>query len=167
MIRGIEIREAGSDDRAEIGRLLTAAFKGDAEAKLAEDLVRAGDAVLELVAIHDQGMAGHLLFSRLQIQEDGSRLPVVALAPVAVTPALQGTGIGTTLIEHGHAMLQQAGERLCVVLGDPAYYRRFGYEHDRAADFASDYQSPALQAIAWGDAPSSGRLVYPAAFTGL
>ena len=52
-----------------------------------------------------------------------------------------------------------------MVLGDPAYYGRFGYTHERAAKFESDYQCEALQALAWGDAPESGRLVYASAFS--
>lgn len=167
MIRGLELREATGEDRAEIGRLLIAAFGGNDEARLVEQLVADGNVVLELVAIHDEGFAGHVLFSRLTIDETGTEFSAVALAPVAVSPALQRTGIGTTLIEHAHTMLEQAGERLSVVLGDPAYYGRFGYSHARAAGFASDYQSPALQALAWGEAPSSGRLAYPAAFSSL
>jgi putative acetyltransferase len=50
------------------------------------------------------------------------------------------------------------------VLGDPAYYGRFGYSRARAAKFESEYQSEALQALAWGEAPETGRLVYASAF---
>ena len=56
------------------------------------------------------------------------------------------------------------GESLSVVLGDPAYYRRFGYDHDRAAGFESRWQGEALQAVAFDDAPQTGRLVWPRAF---
>jgi putative acetyltransferase len=51
------------------------------------------------------------------------------------------------------------------VLGDPAYYGRLGYSHERAAGFESEYQCDALQALAWGEAPEAGRLVYPSAFS--
>jgi putative acetyltransferase len=53
------------------------------------------------------------------------------------------------------------------VLGDPAYYSRFGYRRGPAEGFSSDYQCDALQAFAWGEAPSIGRLVYAAAFADL
>jgi putative acetyltransferase len=52
-----------------------------------------------------------------------------------------------------------------VVLGDPSYYGRFGYEHARARGFESEYQSEALQALAWDEAPATGRLVYARAFS--
>ncbi|TIX97028.1 MAG: N-acetyltransferase, partial [Mesorhizobium sp.] len=58
-----------------------------------------------------------------------------------------------------------AGEALAVVLGDPAYYGRFGYSHARAEKFESEYQGEALQALAWGEAPETGRLVYASAFS--
>ena len=51
------------------------------------------------------------------------------------------------------------------MLGEPAYYGRFGYTHGRAAKFESNYQCEALQALAWDDAPESGRLVYASAFS--
>ncbi len=71
------------------------------------------------------------------------------------------------MIENAHHVLEEAGERLSVVLGDPAYYGRFGYEATRAAGFQSEYQGDYLQALAWGDAPATGRLVYPPAFSRL
>ena len=71
------------------------------------------------------------------------------------------------MVEGAHRQLRESGERLLVVLGDPAYYARFGYMHDRAAGFESDYQCDALQALAWGEAPSTGRLAYAPAFAEL
>ena len=68
------------------------------------------------------------------------------------------------LVREAHVRLKAAGERLAIVLGDPAYYGRFGYSHERAAGFDSAYQGEALQALAWHDAPASGRLDYAAAF---
>lgn len=167
MIRGLVIRPAQESDRAAIRNLVTAAFGQTGEADLVEALVRDGDSVLELVATHEQIVVGHVLFSRLMVEEDGREIPAVALAPIAVDPTRWKSRIGTTLIENAHALLRGAGERLSVVLGDPAYYGRFGYRHERAADFASDYQCEELQALAWGEAPKTGRLHYARAFAGL
>ena len=88
-----------------------------------------------------------------------------ALAPLAVAPSFHGTGIGGALVREAHIRLKEAGEKLSVVLGDPAYYGRFGYAHGRAAGFDSEYQGAALQALAWGKAPDTGKLVYAAAFS--
>ncbi|WP_367226989.1 GNAT family N-acetyltransferase, partial [Mesorhizobium sp.] len=97
----------------------------------------------------------------------GKTFAAVALAPLAVEPSFHGSGIGGALIREAHIRLRDAGETLAVVLGDPIYYGRFGYSHTRAENFESEYQGEALQALAWGDAPEAGRLVYASAFTAL
>ena len=157
------IRTATDADRAAIFAVEEAAFSRTEEAELVDAIRRDGDAVLELVAERDRALVGHVLFSRLGV-DDTSRFAAVALAPVAIAPESQGRGIGTALILEGHRRLRAAGERLAVVLGDPAYYGRFGYTHRRAAGFESLFQGDALQALAWGAAPLTGRLVYPRAF---
>ena len=119
-----------------------------------------GDAVLELVAEEDGQVVGHILFSRLYVARRQQKFPAVALAPLAVEPSFHGTGIGGALVREAHLRLKQAGEKLSIVLGEPAYYGRFGYAHERASKFESDYQCEALQALAWGEAPETGRLVY-------
>jgi putative acetyltransferase len=167
MIRGLVIRPAEARDREAIFALEASAFGQDGEAKLVEALVADGDVVLELVATHEAEIVGHILFSRLLVETGSGTVDAVALAPLAVQPKRQKTKVGTALIENGHHLLLEAGERLSVVLGDPAYYGRFGYTHERAAGFESDYQCDALQALAWGDAPASGKLVYAKAFSGL
>lgn len=165
MIRGLVIRPAEAGDRQAIRALLDAAFGGPAEGELVERLVAVGDVVLELVATHETEIVGHVLFSRLRVEADGATFDAVALAPLAAVPSSQRTGIGKTLVENAHHMLEEAGEKLSVVLGDPAYYGRFGYTHERAQKFESDYQCDALQALAWDEAPESGKLVYAPAFS--
>jgi putative acetyltransferase len=49
---------------------------------------------------------------------------------VAVVPDRQRDGIGSALIETGLAQLRRQGSRGCVVLGEPGYYRRFGFAAD-------------------------------------
>jgi putative acetyltransferase len=127
-------------------------------------LVGASDDVLELVAERDGELVGHVLFSRLMVETRNRSFAAIALAPLAVSPAAQGQGIGAALVEEAHRRLRAAGETLSVVLGDPAYYGRFFYAHERARGFESDYQGEALQALSWGEAPLHGRLVYAPAF---
>jgi putative acetyltransferase len=167
MIRGLVIRDADEGDAEAIRELLDAAFETDDESRLVENLRADGDRVLELVAVHEGELVGEIFFSRLQVVSDEGHFDALALGPLAVLPGWQRTGIGRALIEHAHPVLTARGELLSVVLGEPAYYGRFGYSHDRAAGFESKYQSPYLQALAWGEAPAHGRLRYPAAFAGL
>lgn len=167
-MNGLAILEAGGADRATIRAIEEAAFGQRDEADLVEALVANGDDALELVAALDGVLVGHLLFSTLLVETPHRGFSAVALAPLAVHPQHQGKGVGKALIEEAHRRLRAAGEGLSVVLGDPAYYGRFGYTHERAAGFESDYQGAALQALAWSrEAPSAGRLVYAPAFSGL
>ncbi|TPM40104.1 N-acetyltransferase [Mesorhizobium sp. B2-3-4] len=163
----MSIRAATPRDREAIRLVEEHAFGQQAEAGLVDALVTGGDAVVELVAEEDGQLVGHILFSRLFVQSGGKSFAAVALAPLAVEPSFHGSGIGGALIREGHIRLKEAGETLAVVLGDPAYYGRFGYSHARAEKFESQYQGEALQALAWGDAPEAGRLVYASAFTAL
>lgn len=161
----MSIRTATPRDREAIRAVEEHAFGQKAEAGLVDALVASGDAVIELVAEDEGSVVGHILFSRLFVESAGKMHPAVALAPLAVEPAFHGTGIGGALVTEAHIRLKAAGETLAIVLGEPKYYGRFGYAHDRAAGFQSDYQGEALQALAWGDAPAEGKLVYAAPFT--
>lgn len=164
MIRPITVRPAVSEDRAAIRIVEARAFGRDDEADLVEALVAAGDDVLELIAEQDGRIVGHVLFTRLKVRGAAQDISAVALAPLAVLPEFRKAGIGSALVEEAHRLLQGRGETLAVVLGDPAYYRRFGYSHARAAGFDSVFQCAELMALAWGDAPFGGRLVYAPAF---
>jgi putative acetyltransferase len=161
----LSIRTATPRDREAIRKVEQHAFGQQAEAGLVDALVAAGDAVVELVAEDEGQIVGHILFSRIFVEDGAKAFPAVALAPLAVEPSFHRSGIGGALVREGHVRLKEAGETLSVVLGDPAYYGRFGYSHDRAANFESEYQCDALQALAWGEASETGSLVYPAAFS--
>lgn len=79
---------------------------------------------LSLVAEEDGTVVGHILFTEARI---GSK-KVVALAPLAVLPPHQRKGIGRALIRTGHAVARESGFDCSIVLGDPRYYGRSGYE---------------------------------------
>ena len=80
---------------------------------------------LSLVAVTPAGeVIGHVLGSRGHVGRD----PVLAVGPLAVRPDRQQNGVGSALM---HAILGAAdalGEPLAALLGDPGYYRRFGFE---------------------------------------
>jgi putative acetyltransferase len=167
-MNGLTIIEASGTDRAAIRSIEEAAFGQPGEADLVDALVAESEDALELVATLDGVLVGHLLFSTLLVETANRSFSAVALAPLAVHPDFQRRGVGTALVEESHRRLRAAGEGLSVVLGDPGYYGRFGYSHERAAGFDSDYQCDALQALAWSrEAPLAGRLVYALPFSGL
>lgn len=60
-------------------------------------------------------------------------VPAILLGPLAVEPALQGQGIGKTLLRHGLQEARRFGHRICVVVGEPAYYGPYGFASAPAA----------------------------------
>jgi putative acetyltransferase len=162
------IRPERPGDVAAIRLVKEAAFPTPAEAELVDMLRADGDLILSLAAEQDGLIAGHVAFSRIVIERDDNPGAAVSLAPVAVLPQYQRNGVGKALIARGLAMLAAKGEDLVVVLGDPAYYRRFGFAAAEAVPFASDYSGPYLQALRLaGRRVMPGRLRYPSAFAAL
>lgn len=162
----VTVRQATAEDREAIFGVEERAFGRKHEADLVERVVADGEQLLELVAEKDGRIVGHVLFSRLLVDPDGTPFDAVSLAPLAVDPDYQGQGVGGALVRRGHEILQERGEKLSIVVGDPAYYGRFGYARAGAEKFMSDYQGDAMQALYWGEAPSSGQLAHPRAFAG-
>lgn len=161
------IRPEKPGDEGAIGEVVAAAFGRVQEAELVTRLRDSGDLVLSLVA-EDNGIIGHVAFSRLWIQHDGKRAGGISLAPVAVLPERQHRGVGRALIGAGHLQLKARGEKIVLVLGDPGYYRRFGFSHQPASAFGCAYQGSELQALRLSaDAPASGEVIYSPAFAAL
>lgn len=128
------IRPEVPGDAAAIAALVTAAFESAAhsdgtEAEIVDGLRRDGDLTLSLVA-EDEVILGHIAFSPVSISDGSAHW--YGLAPVSVVPDCQSQGIGAALVQHGLAELRALGARGCVVLGDPAYYGRFGFVADPA-----------------------------------
>ena len=88
---------------------------------------RAFDADLSLVAVRDEHVVGHVLFSTHQLRLCDQDVAAVNLAPIAIDPACQRQGIGGQLIAEGHRVAAVKGHQLSFVLGHTAYYPRFGY----------------------------------------
>ena len=163
------VRPANPSDASAIRAVHVAAFPTGLEADLVEQLERDGDAVISLVAEEESGVVGHVLMSRMRANGSGRDLRALGLAPVAVLPARQRSGIGGALIVDALALAEQDGEEIVFVLGDPDYYGRFGFSAPAAAPFRSPYAGPHLMArwLNGGERPASGRADYAPAFAGL
>jgi len=129
----IEVRNQRPEDSAAIQGVHTKAFGGSAEAKLVRLISERKKAWISLVALSDNGVVGHILFSRVTIANAPETFNAVGLAPVAVLPEFQRQGIGSQLIREGLERCRQAGYDAVVLLGYPSYYSRFGFV--RAANF--------------------------------
>lgn len=161
-----DIRTEAPGDGDAILAVHDAAFGGPAEGRLVDGLRRDGNLLLSLVAVEENAIVGHIAFSRLRIS-DGAPDKAVALAPLAVLPARQGRGIGVSLTENGLERLARAGETLVFVLGDPAYYGRFGFSAAAARPYGTPWPGDAFQAL-WLGAPVSdpgGMVHYGRAFS--
>lgn len=123
------IREEEPADAEAVRTLLIEAFGGDAEARLVDRLRASNKCLVSLVAEESGRVLGHVLFSPIAIDAGGGEdKPAIALAPLAVHPAFQRLGIGSALSSAGIAQLRDAGHERILVLGDPAYYPRFGFQ---------------------------------------
>ncbi len=126
---GLSLRAETAEDVEAIAALTARAFAGHpysdgSEVAIVERLRAQGGLVLSLVAAVDGRIAGHAAFSPAgNAQAPG----YFALGPISVEPALQRRGIGCLLIESGFRALRERGAAGCIVLGDPAYYGRFGF----------------------------------------
>ena len=160
------IREERPGDEAAIRALTAAAFEGMAfsagtEPAIIDALRRDGDLTLSLVA-EEGGIVGHVAFSGVAVGAETSGW--FGLGPVSVRPARQRCGIGTALIERGLSDLRERGAKGCVLIGDPAYYGRFGFEGDISLRYA-DVPASHIQGLSFGSAPPSGEITYADGFS--
>ncbi len=82
---------------------------------------------VSLVAEFDGRVVGHIAFSPVTI--GGQFCDWYGMGPVSVRPDCQRRGIGKSLIEAGLLRLREAGAKGCVLVGEPAYYKRFGFRN--------------------------------------
>ncbi|MFI0489532.1 MAG: GNAT family N-acetyltransferase [Yersinia sp. (in: enterobacteria)] len=113
-------------DAPRIDALLRKAFKQDAEAELVQQLREDGLLTLGIVATDDEGgIVGYAAFSPVDV--GGEDRQWVALAPLAVDESLRRQGLAEKLVYEGLDTLNEFGYAAVVLLGDPVYYRRFGF----------------------------------------
>lgn len=159
------IRNERPTDIAAIRAVEAAAFPTLGEADLVDRLRADGDMVYSLVACDRDTLVGHVLFSKMD-----APFRALGLGPVAVLPHLQRRGIGGRLIADGLARATTDGWDGVFVLGDPAYYRRFGFDVAKAARFQSRYAGPHFMALSLQGAElpaQSGTIAYASAFAAL
>lgn len=156
----VTIRPESVADAAAIHRLHCTAFTGPGEANLVDDLRAAGDLAISLVAEDETGIVGHVALSRLRSPDRA-----LALAPVAVCPDRQRRSVGHRLITAALSTAREQGAALVFVLGDAAYYGRFGFDARTAVAFPSPYAGPHFMALRLtSDGGTAADVVYPEAF---
>jgi len=143
----LQIRPTKESDLHDVLLVEKAAF-GTEEGQEIADLVNAllsdpsAMPILSLIAIKDNQVIGHILFTKAIIDSNHS-ISAVILAPLAVIPAAQSQGVGSQLINEGLKCLSESGIDLVFVLGHPDYYPRYGFKPASILGFDAPY--PILQ----------------------
>ena len=163
----MEIRGRTAADDAAIRQLNDDTFGGHYESRLIEDLRAAGLDAVELVAVENDDIVGHILFSVLATTIDRQTVPALALAPMAVRPDRQRRGIGSALVRAGLDLARDRDWRAIIVLGHKGYYPRFGFSAALARPLEAPFSGDAFMALEL--APDAlrgekGRVTYPPAF---
>jgi len=140
-----KIRESQPDDLSAIESFYPEAFPEEDLIPLVRELLADPAVALSLVADVNGQAVGHVIFTRCGVS--ASNVDAALLGPLAVAPAHQGQGIGTAIVQDGLACLRDAGVELVCVLGDPAYYGRFGFVGESSVE--PPYTLPAEWDGAW------------------
>ncbi|CCE08288.1 putative acyltransferase with acyl-CoA N-acyltransferase domain [Bradyrhizobium sp. STM 3843] len=161
------IRSENPADTSAIASVVTAAFSDAArsdgnEADIVDALRADGDLTVSLVAEDEGRIVGHVAFSPVTVNSQD--VGWFGLGPVAVLAGKRRRGIGAALIKAGLDRLEQRKARGCVVLGDPAYYRRFGFQSDPGLRFGT-MSSEHFQRLIIRGAPLRGVVDYHPAFS--
>jgi putative acetyltransferase len=166
------IREERQQDPVAIHEVHELAFGRPHEADLVDALRADSKVLVGLVAVEEDHVVGHIVFSPVTIDCGDRTFSAVGLAPMAVLPERQRLGIGSQLVKAGLVECRKAGYDCVVVLGHPAFYARFGFVPASRYGLKSEYEVPdeAFMVFAWHEArlkTCAGIARYSTEFRGL
>lgn len=138
----IEIRKEIPSDIEAIRYVNEQAFETNAEAVLVDRMRDKGVVILSLVAVDDDKIVGHVLFTPVTIEPENASYDAITLAPIAVLPEYQRRGIGGWLIERAFEECKSLGHNIVLLIGHPEYYPRFGFVPARPKGLISEFEVP-------------------------
>lgn len=170
----MRIRPEREDDFPAIHQLIESAFRtaryseGDEHHFVAR--LRYEDGYipnLALVVEDQKQLTGHIMLTRLHVSVAEGSHPILYLAEICVIPGFQRQGIGAWLIRHALQLARAQGYSAVMVLGDPAYYSRFGFEPSSAFGIHNtngfdDINVMALELLPGGLKGTRGTVTLPA-----
>jgi putative acetyltransferase len=143
----ITIRAEEAADILAIRKVAEQAFGQPQKANLIHRLRESCDGLESLVAESAGQVVGQILFSPVTIEPQEGVINGMGLGPLAVLPQYQRRGIGSRLVTHGLAALRLASCLLVIVLGDPEYYTRFGFEPAANYGISSQWEAFPLRLL--------------------
>ena len=160
------IRNEQAQDIEAISRLTEVAFRNEVHSSHTEHFIvnalrRTGQLSISLVAAEHDEILGHVAISPVSISSGVTGW--YGLGPISVRPDRQGKGIGSALMWAALQQLRQQGAAGCVVLGDPAYYGRFGFKAHPGLELP-DVPPEYFQALSFTGELPVGVVKYAAAF---
>jgi putative acetyltransferase len=135
------------------------AFPTVAEAVLVDALRESGRLAISIVACDSVGVVGHIAFSAVT----AGGMPGFGLAPLAVRAMHRRRGVAAMLVREGLAACGSLGSGFVVVLGDPAYYGRFGFRCAVESGLGNEYgvqEEFMVLALRPGGLPPRGSIVH-------
>ncbi|MEM6903853.1 MAG: N-acetyltransferase, partial [Pseudomonadota bacterium] len=109
----------------------------------------------------------HAVFSHLPVRLDGRAVSSLALGPISVRADYRNKGVGKLLIRTGLDAAAERGTKAIFVLGDPAYYGRFGFNAHLAAHLNAPFEEDGFMALELVDGAldgDRGLVTYPDAW---
>lgn len=141
----IQIRQERPEDYQQIRELVRNAFalaehSDGEEHNLIERMRLSPEYIpeLSLVAVSGDIILGHIMFSKISVGQSEA----IALAPISVRTDRQRKGIGKLLVTTGHKLARKMGYRCSMVLGNPDYYSKFGYERASSYGIIASFDVP-------------------------
>lgn len=162
----VTIRPERPADENAISEITRQAFLANPHSNQTEQFIvlalrRAGALSVSLVAEDEGRVVGHIAFSPVTIS-DGSP-DWYGVGPVSVVPDRQRQGIGSRLIESGLERLRALGAQGCMLVGDPAFYTRFGFAS--RPELTLDGVPPEVfMALSFGASTPRGEVTFHPAF---
>ena len=138
----VRIREEQPQDIKAVREVNIRAFGQIQEADIIDKLRQNCSDLPSLVALKQNQVVGHILFSPVIVDNKDGTAQGMGLAPMAVLPEHQRQGFGSELIRAGIEKLKSRRCPFVIVLGHPAYYPRFGFEPASLYGIRSEWEVP-------------------------
>ena len=162
----MQIRDENPGDEHAIHALTAAAFDAvefsdGSEPFIIDALRETDDLSLSLVAVDGHMIIGHVAFSPVKVA--GLHDSWFGLGPISVIPDRQKQRVGSKLIHEGLKRLRRMNAKACLLVGDPAYYSRFGFEAGTGLTYGP-IDTRYIQRLLLGGTDRQGEVTYSPAF---